>query len=294
MGLWRKCQRVLGIGGRRRDIPSDVYLVSFPKCGRTWLTLLIGRALQQHFGLTRANPLKLRKLCDRREDLPKIAPTHDDLPQWKRPDELSEDKSRYLGRKVIFLVRDPRDVLISNYFQKKKRVKPSKRFFFFTKPGREWRVPFEGELGDFLHHDVGSFDSILRFFRIWEEQRYVPDGFLLIRYEDLHGDAAAELRRVLDFVGLPGVSDDVVREAVEFASFDNMHRMEQRQQFRQGKLKPADAGDADSYKTRRGKVGGYVDYLSEDQVADLNRRMRETLPPFYRYEPCADVPAQQV
>jgi hypothetical protein len=28
---------------------ADVYLVSYPKCGRTWLRLMIGRAIAGHF-----------------------------------------------------------------------------------------------------------------------------------------------------------------------------------------------------------------------------------------------------
>jgi len=286
MGMWRKCQRILGIGGRRRDLPADVYLVSFPKCGRTWLTLLIGRAVQQHFGLDGADPLHLRKLCGLRADIPRIAPTHDELAHWKRPDELSSDKSRYKGKKVIFLVRDPRDTFVSNYFQKKKRVKESRTLFLFRKRGHERRVPFEGELAEFMSFPIGGFDSLLGFLGIWERQRTTPDGFLLVRYEDLHEDPRRELRRALEFAGVTGVSDEVVDEAVRFASFDSMHKMEKEQTFKVGKMKPADKNDGESFKTRKGKVGGYVDYLTEEQIAELNRKMAAALPPFYGYEPC--------
>jgi hypothetical protein len=286
MGMWRKCQRILGIGGRRRDLPADVYLVSFPKCGRTWLTLLIGRAVQQHFGLDGADPLHLRKLGDLRADVPRIAPTHDELAHWKRPDELSADKSRYKGKKVIFLVRDPRDTFVSNYFQKKKRVKESRTLFLFRKRGHERRVPFEGELADFMDFPIGGFDSLLGFLGIWERERTTPAGFLLVRYEDLHEDPHRELRRALEFAGVTGVSDEVVDEAVRFASFDSMHKMEKEQAFKVSKMRPADKNDGESFKTRKGKVGGYVDYLTEEQIAELNRKMAATLSAFYGYEPC--------
>jgi len=276
----------LGVGGRRRDLPADVYVVSFPKCGRTWLTLLVGRAIQQHFGLDKNDPLQLRKLGDLRPEIPRIAPTHDELPQWKKPDELSHDKSRYEGKKVIFLVRDPRDTFVSNYFQKKKRVTVSRSFFFFKRRGRERNQPFDGELADFMNTSIGGFDSLLRFFNIWEQQRTVPDGFLLVRYEDLHEDAGRELRRVLDFIGVAGVDDEIVNEAVRFASFDNMHKMEREEAFKHGKMKPADKNDSESYKTRKGKVGGYVEYLTEEQIAELNAKMSERLTPFYGYKPC--------
>ena len=134
---------------------------------------------------------------------------------------------------------------------------------------------------------IGGFDSLLRYYTVWEEQRTTPGGFLLVRYEDLHEDAPRELRRALEFVGLTDVSDETIDEAVRFSSFDSMRKMEREQTFRHGKMKPADKNDTESYKTRKGKVGGYVDYLTDDQIAELNAKMAERLPPFYGYEPCA-------
>ena len=33
------------------------------------------------------------------------------------------------------------------------------------------------------------------------------------------------------------------------------------------RLQPTDAADEESYKVRRGKVGGYVDYLDQQDIA---------------------------
>ena len=38
--------RKYAIRNRRR-----VYLISFPKCGRTWFRVLLGRVIQQHFAI---------------------------------------------------------------------------------------------------------------------------------------------------------------------------------------------------------------------------------------------------
>jgi hypothetical protein len=59
--------------------------------------------------------------------------------------------------------------------------------------------------------------------------------------------------------------------------------------------RPADAtpfsagrpGDPESFKTRRGKIGGYVDYLSAEDIAWLNRRIDAELDPFYGYSSAA-------
>lgn len=247
---------------------SDVFLISFPKCGRTWLRLMIGRALEKHFNLANADILELHQLGTLHPDIPKILVSHDDGPQWKRPDELVESKKKYKKKKVIFLVRDPRDVLVSSYFQKKKR-----------------RNAYDGEMSDYVYEEVGSLKTLLQFYNIWAENRHIPKDFLLVRYEDIQTNPPRELRRVLDFLDLRTISDDVIAEAVRFASFDNMRKMEKEGRFRSPKLRPVDSRDKESYKTRQGKVGGFVEYLSKEEIEYINRKMDQMLSSFYGYRP---------
>ena len=269
----------------RRKMDYDAFLLSYPKCGRTWLTVQIGRALQQHFHVGVPNILKLSTMADRDKAVPYIRITHDDQPHRKRPDELTASKKKYAGKKVIFMVRDPRDVLVSYYFHKSKR-EPERKFWFFEKKRRETHSPFRGTLSEFLDVDIGGFDTILRYYNIWAECRKDPGALLVVRYEDMQADPCRELRRVLDFLGLDAITDDEIAEAVEFASFQNMRMLESGEQAQSYKLKPGDKNDGDSYKVRRGKVKGYVDYLQPEEIETLNRKMASTLTDFYGYEPC--------
>ncbi len=52
------------------------------------------------------------------------------------------------------------------------------------------------------------------------------------------------------------------------------------------KLRPGDRNDEESFEVRKGKVGGYVEYLSADEIESLDRKMAETLSDFYGYKPC--------
>ena len=105
----------------------------------------------------------------------------------------------------------------------------------------------------------------------------------MIRYEDLKQGAEAELRRLLDFIGLSNVSDEHIAEAVEYASFKNMRKMEMSGKVSSGRLKPGDRSDKESFKTRKGVVGGYVGYLEPDEIESVERRITEGLDPYYRY-----------
>lgn len=270
---------------------TEVVIISFPKCGRTWLRLMLGRVIQLHLDLqevrhrhakyhdglpdlVNAPVLDLHQLTTRCSSIPNITLSHDDGPFWKKPDELVESKTQYKNKKVILLVRDPRDVVVSSYFEKIKRVHVYSD-----------KEPYEGTLSDYLHEPVGSFDTILRFYNIWAEKCHTPRDFLLIRYEDMHVNPRNELRRVLDFIGLHTVNNEQVFEATRFASFENMRKMEEMDALNSFRLRPGDKNDEESYKTRKGKVGGFFDYLTQDEIEYLNRRMSELLTDFYGYKP---------
>lgn len=285
MGVIRKIQRMLFIGGRRKDINSDCYIISVPKSGRTWLAMMVGKVLIDHYGIRNGNPAEIRRLGNQK-GVPKVQAAHDDNAMWKLPHEFVTDKSRFKGKKVIFLVRDPRDVIVSAYHHKKTRVKPKKMYFFFTKPGHEREVPFTGDIDQFVHSEIGGIDSIIRFLNIWADQRNVPDDFMLTRYEDIKKDPAGELRRCINFIGLTDVPDELIKQAVEFCSFENMRKMEATGAIDSPRLRPGDKNNPESFKTRKGKAGGYLNELTPEQIKFIEDKMRDGLTPFYGYQPC--------
>jgi hypothetical protein len=154
---------------------------------------------------------------------------------------------------------------------------------FGENPYEEQQAVFDGSLAEFIHRRQGGFDTILRYYNIWLENRDVPQSLLLVRYEDLKTNPQAELRRVMDFLGLQQISDGTIAEAVDFASFDNMRKMEVQGQFQSSILKPANQTDQESYKTRKGKVGGYAEHLDENQIQELNEKMRQELSGYFGY-----------
>ena len=88
----------------------------------------------------------------------------------------------------------------------------------------------------------------------------------------------------------PSFSEEEIEEAVRFGSFDNLRQLESQGFFRQGGLKRRDAGDPESFKVRRAKVGGYRDYFTDEQVAELEALVAERLSPSLGYGPAGEVP----
>jgi hypothetical protein len=75
----------------------------------------------------------------------------------------------------------------------------------------------------------------------------------------------------------------VISSAVGFASFENLSRKESEGFFDSGKLGASDAGDSNTAKVRRGKVGGYRDYFTTAQISAMDALVRDHLDPFYGY-----------
>jgi hypothetical protein len=144
---------------------------------------------------------------------------------------------------------------------------------------------FEGSISEFIRLEVGGFSTLLRFLQVWARNIDVPAAVTLVRYEDMHLNPLQELRRVLQFIGIHNIDTEVLDRAQSFCSFENMRRLERDARFRSRRLRPASISDEESYKTRKGKVGGYKEYLGTEDIHYLDRCMAEGLPPYYGYMP---------
>lgn len=246
---------------------EEVLLISFPKSGRTWLTMVLARIFQQEYHLKEKEVINIERISKKIEKLPKIRVIHENSPQKKRAQDLSKIKSKYKNKKIIFLVRDPRDVIVSLFFHEKRRKKR-----------------YNGELSDFILRGVGDFDTIIQYYNIWADNRNKLNNFLIIRYEDLKKDLKKQLKKIINFIGVGGIKKKNINEAIKFASFKNMQKMEKENKFSVNRLKPRDINDPESFKIRRGKIGGYRDYLTKEEITILNKKMIK-LSKIYRYLP---------
>ncbi|WP_431045816.1 sulfotransferase domain-containing protein [Streptomyces sp. P1-3] len=250
------------------DAHGEVYVLSFPKCGRTWLRVLMAKAVSEARGI----PMEICRDLDLTEfsridsAVPRIVFWHDDRVGWRTPAELSQDKSFYRDRKVVLLLRDIRDTTVSYYFQRTRRK----------------GNPYTGRLGDFLSEEEGSVRTCLAWWNIWHARQNVPASFLLTSYERLTADTAGELSRVLDFCGLPPAAEETLRASVAFADFKAMRTMEISDALATERLRPGVPGDPESYKTRRGVIGGFRDYLTVEQIDYVNDIVHRNLMPQWR------------
>lgn len=222
--------------------PQDVFVLGYPKSGHTWVQNLLACV---RFG------------CDGRE-------TPDAVVQHLIPDVQFLQyyvpfaspmffKSHHLPRpdyrKVIYLLRDGRDVMASY------------RYF----------------LGSVNAVEIGSYRELRRLSDVaWHEhvEAWLKNPYeaemLVVRYEDLLRDGARELRRMCRFAGVDA-SDERIHAAVESCSFENLRHKEAAyglltKRWPRGK-----------HFFRRGVVGSYRDELDERFLQDFLAEAEPTL-----------------
>lgn len=256
---------------------ADCTIVSHGKSGRTWLRVMLSRVYQVRYGLPEGSLLSFENFHKKDARIPRIFFTHDNyLRDYTRHTDARSD---YGDRKVVLLVRHPADVTVSQYFQWKYRMKVGKKSLLNYPDHKE-----DVSLFDFIMRPEWGVARVIEFLNMWAHDVPQLKDFLLVRYEDLRTDPGKVVGSILDFVGTPATEDEI-RDAVEFGSYENMKKMEQKGSFwlSGGRMKPRDESNPDSYKVRRGKVGGYLDYFDDDQAAQINRLIDETLAPVFGY-----------
>jgi len=264
----------------RRLQRADWVFVSWGKSGRTWLRVMLSRAYQLKAGLSEDKLLEFDNFRKLDKSLPAVFFTHNNyLGDYTG---VFEPQAQFKGKRIVLLVRDPLDVAVSQYFQWKFRMRPNKKFINAYPPHGA-----DIDIWEFVISKEYGVPRIVDFLNGWARAIPALRDVLIVRYEDVRADPARELAKILDFTGTP-VTANEVKAAVEFASYDNMKQMEQTKFFRSGgtRVKPGDKNNPQSFKVRKGKVGGYRDYFTDEQCDKLEQLAVGLDPMFdYRSQP---------
>lgn len=254
---------VQAVEARYLAMRTSTYVISYPKSGRTWLRHMMGVAMARHLDIedsTAFEPMDLARLHGRH--VPWVEFDHDggDLPRGEEP---PRPFSNLHSKRVLLLVRDPLDVAISWYFHRTRRLGEVH------------------ELEDFVFDEGWGVPRIVSFMNERWAARDLPRELRLARYEDLRRDPVTELAALMDWIGFP-VGDRVIRATVDETSFDRM-RTRSLDQGADERLAPTNAGDPESFKVRRGEVGGYVQYLEGEALERARGYVTANLDPAFGY-----------
>lgn len=249
---------------------ADWVLVSFGNSGRTWLRVMLSRLHQKKHGLDEHTLLAFDNLKKRNPDIPAVLFSHYNyLPDYAVEADCGQ---QFHGKKVVLLVRDPRDTAVSQFFQWRYRMRAAKKYLN--------DYPAHGSdisTWEFLRDEQSGVPRIVDYCNAWAARVRYHDDLLLVRYEDMCTDPEGQLRRILAFTETAATPDEI-SDAVHFAAYDNMKNLEASKFFAGigSRLRRNDKSNPESFKVRKAKVGGYRDYLTDAQcqvVAEMTARL---------------------
>jgi hypothetical protein len=196
--------------------PDDVFLVSYPRSGNTWTRFLLGNLIDQNQPVTFSN-IESR--------IPEIYFNPDRwLRRLPRPRMLKSHESfQPHYPRVIYIVRDPRDVAVSFYHHNVKAR----------------NIPDDYPMVQFVPRFIaGEFDPKFGSWRdnvlSWTVLRKDDPGFLLLRYEDMKRDTAGVLSSVVAFLDRSSFrkidsNPEALRRTIELSSAENMRALEKQE-----------------------------------------------------------------
>ena len=267
---------------------ANFLILGHPKSGNTWLKVMLSRLYQLRYDLPESTLINTDEFARRIPDIPRIAATNGcysyegevgKLLAADAPDNPMRHKP------VVFLARNPIDIAVSWYHQFTKRQSRAKQELI----NRAIAHPIDRrsvQMWAFVRHSEIGLPFLIDYQNTWARNIAALPRGLLIKYEDLRRDPVNTLSRILAHVG-ERFSEEEVRAAVEWSSFDNLQRLETSGTFRQGGMKLVNRNDPSTYKVRRGRVGGYREDFAPDQVEELEALVRERILPELGY--CRDV-----
>lgn len=192
---------------------DDVYLVSYPRSGSTWLRALLASFL-------RDEPVTPTQVQETIPEIYKSRPAGTIGRRHTRNAPVLKSHSPYvrIPAKVIYLVRDGRDTTLSYFYYLRKQSEhqpdapihheTAADFFLSTPPS-----PF----GTWHDHVLGWLNGL----ESWSGERY-----LILRYEEVLAEPERELERVLRFAGVEPDAGRIAR-SVSFNEKETLAAMEQ-------------------------------------------------------------------
>jgi hypothetical protein len=177
-------------------------------------------------------------------------------------------------KRAIYLMRDLRDVMLSNWARDKEMG-----FAQYFDHGKG----MDGYVQSFLKGKVTRFGSWQSHVASWLDCPLASNGNLLVvRYEDLRRDTENGLLEMLEFLGVPG-DRERVRRAVENNSLRAMREKEEKAKtsgaaLGKGTLLRKHRIDREDARfVRTGSMGGWREKLSETQIEMVDRYAGEAL-----------------
>jgi hypothetical protein len=215
-------------------------ITGFPKSGTTWLCRILDCLLKNEYKISKQISQNIKRIYTSKNHT--IIFSYLNNPLYTTNFEVPNHD------KCIVLYRDFKDILVSCYFQQKHRENTN----------------YSGTISEFIDFDYGGIKSIINFYKVIEEQGKDKEYLYYEKMEESIKSLSIFDKTKMD-------------ECLEFNSFENMRQQEIENYSNTQitgsdliELCPKDINNINSYKTRSGKVGDYINYLSKEDIDKID------------------------
>lgn len=260
-----------------------IWLASYPKSGNTWFRVFLTNLFTDSESPANINDLtetsisSSRKIFDDYTGLSSADLTFEEIDRL-RPDVYrmqSEESDEFLFKKVhdkyykidssqalfpsevskavIYLIRNPLDVLVSFAYHSSRPLKKMLKLF------NNHNYAFcdsKIKQSNQLRQIMGSWSDHVQ---SWTEQTEIPVH--VVRYEDLIEDSFLYFKEAIQFIGIKK-SDDQIKKAILKSDFNILSKQEKESGFKEKMIK------SKSF-FRKGLVGDWENHLNKEIVQDI-------------------------
>jgi estrone sulfotransferase len=223
---------------------NDAFIASYPRSGNTWLRFVLFDILVsgQASGFDEVNHI-----------IPDVGLHKPAIPLLPGSGRLIKTHEPFQKeyRKAIYLVRDARDVALSEFAYQK---------------ALGW-IPddFDSFLQQFVRGEVNPFSAWHKHVPDWMDSKLArTPELLLIKFEEMRRNTEDTVVQVLDFLGVD-VDRRVVTEAIANNTLKKMQEKEQKSP-QLSNTAPNPNGSEESRFIRTGSVAGWRNRLSPEQI----------------------------
>lgn len=189
---------------------NDVHLVSFPRSGNTWMRVILAEILYGKSGDGLDDLQYFIPDNQVRFNLNRLVDSEFHVVKSHYPLNYSDSKTKKYNR-VIYLIRDPRDVVVSHYRYMSARgyTTDFDNFLIDWVTGRIWPTSWREHVNSWIGIDSKTNDF----------------NICIIRYEDLLSEPIAQVQKAVDIIGIEA-NLNTVQRALDLASAENMRNKE--------------------------------------------------------------------
>jgi len=245
--------------------PTDVFLVGHPKSGNTWLAYMLGIVSQgeNHEAVNLKNVSQF---------IPTVHTVDERISEFGHlisPRIFRNEGPAFADDypKTIYIVRDPRAVLLSYYHH----------WLHTSRTDHGTLEAFVDEI--LLHGCINRWDPWLIG---WEEQvqewihRAKSQAVKIVRYEDLIENRKKSFREVLDFCGMP-CGEKLFELAVERGDFQSMRKVEQEHGAESYPEEEGVERGKKEFFVRKGVVDSWKEEMPEAVIRKIETKFRKTM-----------------